>query len=67
MKKRQVILSVDMAKYLIGKGFSIVDLDLSKKDGKSTVFVFDYSEKLQNAMDYYFSMRDYMKSQHHAI
>jgi hypothetical protein len=54
MKKTQVVMTADLARYLISKGFPIIDLDKHRSNPTATVFIFDYTKELQNAMDIYF-------------
>lgn len=61
MKKTQVVMTADLARYLISKGFPIVDLDKHRQDPKVTVFIFNYSKGLQDAMDIYFGAKKIAK------
>jgi hypothetical protein len=61
MKTRQVVMTIGLAKYLLGQGFSIIDLDFSKRGTNTAVFIFSYSEELQSAMDTYFAQQKYKK------
>lgn len=54
-------MTVDLAKYLISKGFPIIDLDKHRKDSNGTVFIFKYTNELQNAMDIYFQAKKLSK------
>lgn len=57
MKQTQVVMTADLARYLINQGFNIIDLDAAKRDSKQTVFIFKYSDELQKAMDIYFATK----------
>lgn len=56
-KKTQVIMTAEMAKYLISRGFHIIDLDQDRRNPQATVFIFKYSKELQEAMDIYFKAK----------
>lgn len=56
-------MTADLARYLINKGFSIIDLDQHRKDPKVTIFIFNYTKELQDAMDIYFDVKKMVKHQ----
>jgi hypothetical protein len=57
MKKTQCVMTADLARYLIMKGFNIIDLDQHRNNPTATVFIFAYSQQLQEAMDLYFDFK----------
>jgi predicted CoA-binding protein len=49
--KRTVIRSRRVAKELLSKGFTIIDIAPDRVDSKRTVFVFEDNETLQKCLD----------------
>jgi hypothetical protein len=47
------ILSLHIARYLLAAGFTVIDIDTSKKIRGKLVFIFKNSSQLQEAMQNY--------------
>jgi hypothetical protein len=61
MKEFRCILSLKLARYLLAQGYSIADIDTSKKISGKLVFIFKNSPELNKAI------LNYQKGEENAI
>lgn len=50
MKQSQIVFSLALTNYLIGKGFSIIEVKYHKSKNNEAVFFFNDSSSLQEAI-----------------
>ena len=49
----KVVFSKELANILVNKGFKILKTEINLKDARFKVFVFEYSEELEKAVEEY--------------
>lgn len=51
--ERQVILSLQLANYLMEEGFNVIEIDFHRYKPNHLIYVFENSPELHDAMDNY--------------